>query len=111
MASKKPEPSNTLNFRLNVGTLDKQRLKRLKDHMQYMQDHYSYIKPRANYAIKKDEFDRIILKTNHDMLECMVQELLFDPCKSEITLYMRKVLREQGDDDFSDMPSDFLKKV
>lgn len=111
MANKKQTSSEPLDFRLNVGELDKQRLKRLNDHLQYMQDHYSYIKPGASYAIKKDELGRIILYAGHSMLECMVNELLFDPCKSEVTIHMRRKLREGSEHDLDDMPEDFLKKL
>lgn len=111
MASKKPKPGSTLDFRFNLGALDKHRLKRLSDHMQYMQDHYSYIKPRANYAIKQDEQEHIILYANHDMIDNIVNEFLFDPCKSEITVYMRRKLREDGEHDFDEMPDSFLEKL
>lgn len=110
MAKKKQVPASPLDFKLNVGKLDKQRLKRLNDHMQYIQDHYNYIKPGADYKFKKDELERILLYANHEMLECIVIELLFDPCKSEVVAYMRRKLREDSHN-FSKMPEDFLKKL
>lgn len=103
----------THNFRLNVGPIDKQRLSRLNNHLKFMRDNHHYIKPNADYDIKEDEFGRIILYANHEMLECMVQELLFDPCPSEVKVEMRKQLRKniQKQSDTPEMPEDFLKKL